>query len=501
MQKKLYKKHPDYDYYTSKIQLDKSFDSLRNAIKQPMTSKEFYFLISPLIAQVHQAHMSTTPAFKKNNKERRKYLNKMGPSPLLNFDYIWIDNKLLVEKNNASDTMVKIGDQLISINGIEVQKIYDKYISTISSDGYNQTGLDFFFARKIPMFYRNELKDVDIANYTFKNEKGLYEKVFVRKLKNEKVKPKVDTLKNIEPSHPIKNKDSLARINNLKEKELEEAEKKEERMKTVYGYDKKDKEYIRSLKFLDPDSNIAYFKIKSFSGGIYKKAYGEIFDSIENVGSNTLVLDLRDNVGGRAAEVGNLFGYFVDTNYKMFLPSKVSSKTSLLSPGMYKNTPKLLWPILSLYYPTYVFSRYFWTSKLEDGFYYYNGLKGIKFSYPQTPIFAGKIYLLVNGGTFSAASIIASRMSTLSNVTVLGEETGGDYNGTVAGVLPIYTLPNSKIKWRVGLMHIKPYNQRPLKGRGVMPEKYFKTSITDLKLKRDVILDWLKQLGSNSLEF
>ena len=120
-------------------------------------------------------------------------------------------------------------------------------------------------------------------------------------------------------------------------------------------------------------------------------------------------------------------------------------------------------------------------------------MKGTKFRKPKDYFFSGKIYLLVNGGTFSAASLLASRMSSLPNVEIVGEETGGDYNGTVAGILPVYTLPNSKIKWRLGLMHIKTINQRSLKGRGVMPDKSLQPTVSDIILKKDTVLDWVKQ--------
>jgi C-terminal processing protease CtpA/Prc len=44
--------------------------------------------------------------------------------------------------------------------------------------------------------------------------------------------------------------------------------------------------------------------------------------------------------------------------------------------------------------------------------------------------FKGKIYVMINGGSFSASSLISSNLK-LKRVTFVGEETGGAFNGTV----------------------------------------------------------------------
>jgi C-terminal processing protease CtpA/Prc len=41
-----------------------------------------------------------------------------------------------------------------------------------------------------------------------------------------------------------------------------------------------------------------------------------------------------------------------------------------------------------------------------------------------------KIYVMINGGSFSASSLISSNLKT-PKVTFVGEETGGAFNGTV----------------------------------------------------------------------
>src|SRR5665647_1798558 len=56
IQHKLKKLHPDLYHYISKKDLDYKFDSLRSSITTPLTSNDFYFRLSPVIASIRQGH-------------------------------------------------------------------------------------------------------------------------------------------------------------------------------------------------------------------------------------------------------------------------------------------------------------------------------------------------------------------------------------------------------------------------------------------------------------
>lgn len=493
VQKNLYARHPDYDYYTPKSVLDARFDSLRKAIDHPMTSNEFFVRISPVIASVRQGHMATLPAPRKVSRERKKYLKTMGASPLQQFDYQWENDHLYVIKNRSEDSSIRKGWEVVAINDLNVRDIYTKYSRTFTSDGYNQTALPGFFARRIPTFYNEELGPMDSLNYTFKTKSGdIVVKEIRRTAKKTADKAAVtdSTKTGVVKSNNLKS-DSTAIAQKEKEKLKAQKEKIEENNKSLYGYDKAKKEYIRSLKFYGKDSTLAYLKIGQFGEGRFKKAYTKLFDSIYKVKSEVLVLDLRDNPGGRAMEITELYKYFADSSFKIYAPSKVSSKSSLLNAGFYNRMPKAIWPFFSIYYPFYAVHRFVNTKKHADGSYYYAGMSGNKWKQPHEHAFKGKVYLLINGGSFSAACLMASRLSVLPNVTVVGEETGGDFNGTVAGIMPILNLPHSNIIWRIGLMHVRPVNRTDVKGRGIFPDQAFGQPVKDVIADKDQAMDWI----------
>lgn len=500
VQSTLYRRHPDFDYYTPKTVLDHKFDSLRSAITRPMTMNEFYVHIGGVLAYVHQGHMAVLPAPRRVDKERRKYLRSMGASPLVQFDFLWEDEKLYVHRQRTDDSSIMPGWELIAINDLPVREVYAKYRPILTSDGYNHTALPMFFAKRIPLFYVEELGQVDSARYLFSDGEKQIEKLVRRKSKEKNEKQKEKELVPA-PELAVNNAVDTAATDTFAQKEVakteeqlkkeKEQQKEEASRKYLHGYDKLRDEYVRQLKFYGADSGIAYLKIRQFGEGPYRKSYKAIFDSIHAVGSGVLVLDLRDNPGGRAAEVVDLNRYLSDTAFQMYTPAKVSSKTSLLNPGFYSAVPKLLWPVLSLYYPVYAVNKFVKTKKHEDGNYYYHGLNGVRTKDLHENAFRGKVYVLVNGSSFSAACLLSSKLSVLPNVTILGVETGGDFNGTVAGTLPMLNLPNSNIIWRVGLMHIRPTNRTDLKGRGIFPDIEMPEKAMDIVHKRDVIMDWI----------
>ncbi|WP_435526032.1 S41 family peptidase [Chryseobacterium indoltheticum] len=81
--------------------------------------------------------------------------------------------------------------------------------------------------------------------------------------------------------------------------------------------------------------------------------------------------------------------------------------------------------------------------KGKDGIAYYK-MKENKPTNPKENAFKGKVYLLINGGSFSASSVISSKLKFDKRVTLVGEETGGANDGTVAGFYSYQKLPNSK---------------------------------------------------------
>jgi C-terminal processing protease CtpA/Prc len=205
---------------------------------------------------------------------------------------------------------------------------------------------------------------------------------------------------------------------------------------------------------------------------------------------------LRNNPGGAIKEIANLYSYLSDSTYVFLDPYEVASKTSLAEKSPFSKAPLLAKILLAPFYTPVV---YFKTHKDKNGNYYSPNSQ----SKPK-PInrnaFRGKVYVMINGGTFSAASIISSNLKGSKRATFVGEETGGAYNGTVAGIMPIIKLPNSEINIKVGLMAVVPFYKTTLEGRGIFPDKEIVPTIADYVNGKDPELNWiLEDIKKNSI--
>lgn len=478
VQKTLYKLHPSTNLYISKEALDSKFDSIRRVITQPLTPNEFQLLIAPVIASVHQGHMYINPLYKKYTKKEQKQFKKMGDGPITQLGYEWMDNKLVLLKNKTTDKSIKLGSEIISIKSVKPIDLYQKYYKTLTSDGYNTTYIRKAFGKRFSSYLIENIGINDSVEVVFQYKDSVYTKCIKRLQKENKVATK-SVAKN-DNLNPKENKNSIKKVSTNKIK----------KNKKIYGFDASKNEYVKSLKFITKDSTTAYVKILNFSTGRYKKAYEKIFDSIQKRGCKTLILDLRDNPGGRISEIVNLYGYFTNSNYTLTQPAIVTSKTSLWHIDLFSRIPKIAYPVAGVFYPVYITYTYLATQKQATGVYTYK-LESAYEEQSKANAFKGKMYVLINGGSFSASCLLSSALKTRENVVFVGEETGGDFNGTVAGFMPIKKLPNSKLPWRLGLMDIRPINQTNTKGHGIYPDITLIPTVQDKLKNIDVELNWI----------
>ena len=87
--------HPGVYWYIEKKQLDFKFDSLKQSLVEPLTTKEFYKKLAPVIADVKCGHTRLILVTKKLTKKEKDSLEKLG-KPINQFAYKVLNNKLYV---------------------------------------------------------------------------------------------------------------------------------------------------------------------------------------------------------------------------------------------------------------------------------------------------------------------------------------------------------------------------------------------------------------------
>ena len=247
--------------------------------------------------------------------------------------------------------------------------------------------------------------------------------------------------------------------------------------------------YTRNLNFKGNDSSIAIMKIRGFGNGNYKKFYKQSFAKIDSLNTKFLILDLRDNTGGRLDEIDKLYSYLTEENYQLIEKSEVLTRqlylTSFLSKnnsGFIKITSILLSPIVAVH-------NLFKSNKKNGKLYY--SFSSSKIKKPDPLNFKGVIYVLINGASFSASSILSTNLYANKRATFVGEETGGAYNGTVAGLFKYIELPNSKVKMSIGLAQIEALDKKSPDGYGIKPHVKIIPTIENRLNKHDPELEWV----------
>lgn len=476
--------HPKLNQYISKEKLDFKFDSLKTSINQPINSRAFYKKLAPVVAQIKQGHVSVSSVKKRFTRKERKQLNK-EKFEFYDLDFEYLEGKLWVKDYRGKDSTL-VGHEIVSINNEPALRLIETYKKRFASDGYNNTLHNRLVSKRFAAFYYKDKGFLDSLKITFRSKDSLFSKVFKRIDKDEK-KDKNNKLGDTAFAEKIKPK----KLTKAQKKANQLAKKKKRKDGRKYGFIPKTKNYTRNFNFIGTDRTVALMKIRSFSNKSYKKFYKESFSILEAAKTKYLILDLRDNLGGRIAEVDHLYSYLTNKNYVFINPIEINSRfpltTSLLSNG----NPALLKIIgvLLVTEPITMISEYLKTIK-KDGKLYYK-MKYNKSRKPKVMNYKGEIYVLTNGNSFSASSLISTHLKSANRATFVGEETGGAYNGCVAGFYKTYKLQNTRLKIRMGLMQIEAPQKQIPDGFGIKPDVEVLPNVKDRKSNIDTELQWV----------
>ena len=463
--KKLKQLHPKLYWYISKEKLDYKFDSLKQAIKQPMTGLAFYKELSQVTKCIGQGHLGISPSLAKFSKKEQALLKKKGKSPFSQFDLEYKEDQLYIKKNRSRYAIPEM-TPILAINAESPKVLIQTFKKRIASDGYNQTFLNHYAGRYFGTFYTfDKGKSQDSIQLLLKLEHK--DSLFVVKR---------DTFGTHSKESKIK----------LSKKE----QKAKNKFNSKYGYNKDTKTFTRELKFIENDSTTALLTIKQFSNGNSHDFYEDAFNQLAVANTKNLIIDLRNNPGGRLYEISDLYGYLVDKPYVFVDNYEVVSRTSKLHADYFKGGGPVIKFFKILGAPFY-YSIGFFKVRKEGERYLYN-THFSKLKQPKPNNFKGNVYVLINGGSFSASSIISSNLKSTKRAVFVGEETGGAYNGTVAAQMPLVQLPNSKVNLRIGLALVSATGKTTaIEGRGIFPDKEIIPTIEDRKNNIDPELTWV----------
>lgn len=437
-------KHPSLYWYTPKEKMDDFFDKFYEKIKDSMTEQQFAWLaVAPVIDKIRCGHTSVSLS-----KAYGKWVDgKAIPSfPL--YMKIWNDTMAVTGNLNfKKDSLFKRGTLISSINGIPNKLLIKYMLEFLPEDGYSNNVNYIRLSSNFPYFHRNIFGLSKNYNVGYLDEQGK-EKI----VKVPLFVPAKDSVKN----------DSLIR----KQKSKEPKEKK------ILQY--------RSFN-IDSTKKFATITLNTFSEGKLRTFFRRAFKQLKKENISNVILDLRSNGGGRVGLSTLLTKYLSRKNFKvadtLYTPSRGIGPYGKYIKGGFFNSIEM----------------FFISRKTSDGKFHMRYLEN-HFYKPKKNRYAGKVFVLTGGPTFSASAIVCNVLKGQKDITLLGEETGGGWYGNNGIMIPDIILPNTRVRVRLPLFRLVQYNHIAIKGTGVMPDILVPTSYDALLKGYDKKMEETKKL-------
>lgn len=419
----LEKKHPGLYWYTQKDSMDYFFDHYYAFIKDSMNEQQFTWqVLAPMVDKIHCGHTTVGTS----NAYRKWAVGKRLPSfPL--YLKVWSDSMAVLGSLNVKDSIFKRGTLVTSVNGIRNAEQIEHFFNYLSEDGYANSANYIRLSGNYPYFHRNIYGLSKQYKVTYLDSAG------------------VESSTTVPLFTPVRDTTKKTAI------EKQPKPKKQSKVNKLLRY--------RSLE-IDSSKKYAVMTVNTFSRGRLRTFFRKSFKALKNENIETLVLDIRNNGGGKVMWSTLL------TKYISRKPFKVSDSTYAVARGLGKYGQYIKGGFLNN------IEMFFISRKRKDG-YYHVGLLEKKLYKPKlNNHYDGSVYVMTSGPTFSASSLFCSAVKGQKGIKLIGEETGGGWHGNSGIMIPDITLPYTKTKVRLPLFRLVQYKHVPKNGSGVIPDIY-----------------------------
>ncbi|MEO5892377.1 MAG: S41 family peptidase [Ferruginibacter sp.] len=451
----LEKKHPALYWYTPKDSMNYYFDSLYNNIADSMTEQQFgWKILAPLTNKIHCGHTS----FGMSKNWNKFIKDKRIPSFPLHIKLCG-DTMVVTGNLNRKDSLFKRGTVLTSINGTRTHELVEQMFQYLPLDGYADNVNYIRVSSNFPYYHRNIF--------------GLYKNYSVGYI----------------DSNGIERMTLLPLFNPPTDTTAGGKSRKKKKEKKVPRYKIKEelRENARSLE-IDSSTQTATLMLNTFSNGEgrhLRTFMNRSFRKLEEQKIKNLIIDLRSNGGGDVTMYVKLTRFIRNTKFKVADSSYAIAKsfspyTTFIKNGFFSNIGLL-----------------FITKKKRDGKYHFGYWERHVYRPEANNHFDGKVYVLTNGPTFSASTLFCNAVKGQSNVTIVGEETGGGWHGNSGIMIPDITLPKTKLRVRLPLFKLVQYNHVPKDGRGVAPDIFIPPTVEGVRQNIDRKMEIVKGMIRN----
>jgi C-terminal processing protease CtpA/Prc len=422
--------HTGLNWYSTYREFDDFCANQRKLLHDKMDVLDFYRVVAPIIAFTKEGHTAI-----RLSAENTAYFQAFGR-------YFPLQIKLLNKHAyviNDFDGLKTKGMELMMINGKDIAEIVDTFLKVEPDDGFIVTG-----------------------KYRWIEENGAFPWYYFRcfggaeRYAVELVDPKTGQ------------KTVMDKIRGVRYAEYRRIWKESAApSETDFPAAKIDFQPELKTAILTFNTFDTVFKGEKFD---FKAFTDKAFEEIGRRDVDHLIIDVRKNDGGEEGLEDYVYAFLSNKPYTKYRYVQASGPSySFLKYTNYNTKEK------QARFETAMKSEHYLSS---DGRF----LRKKEILVPAAPrenAYAGKIYVLTGGLTYSGGSEFASIIKGNRPQSIfIGEETGGGYYGNTSGSYLILTLPNSKLTIRIPLLKfvVEVGGDIPF-GRGVIPDHEVQPSI------------------------
>lgn len=399
----LQNKYPSLYRYKTKAAMDALIDSCRQSIRDSMTLSEFYRLTATVISALEDGHASARPS----DQSMSDFEKRIKLLPLR----IWFSGDkayVLCEKNHLIQ-----GTEILSIDHHSIPEILERIFYCYPSDGAIRTG-KLQALNNQPFYF-------SILYYIVYGPAPAFT---------------IEYLTGAGSTQTI----SLAA----------------DYGSTIHCDIRPEKTKGLSLDF--KSNGIAILTVGTFESkeSTFNRFLQTSFTNIGRRQCSTLIIDLRNNGGGRDGNGAALFSHLTDKPFFYYASLESVQRKALIG-----EHPQL------------------------------------RVQQPAATSFPGRVYFLINGNSFSATAEFASVARSGKRGLFIGEETGGGYYGNTSGDDTLLVLPATKIRVDIPLIrYTMSVHPAEYPDRGIIPDYSVLPSFSDVINHKDVQLEYALKLAA-----
>lgn len=470
LRKALEEAHPALYRFTTKRELNGVFARAEAKLTRPMTLLQFRNLLAPVLAAIRDGH---TGFGNYQGDEISAVIDSAKQLPLaLTFQ----STRGFVLLNQGLDDRVRPGMEVLAINGQSLQEILNRILPNLTSDGgirswpMYQLGMWAADRRSRSFFqvgrngrtgfseaYRLYVADPPSFRTTLRDPQT--RKTVVVDLAGVTV---AEAAVNVE-QNPV-NQDMLTGLGTL-------------RIGTGSGSQP-------PIRYLDGEDAAI---LADLWGANFPDVLKKAFADLRSRGTKNLIIDARGNTGGSDQYPVLLFSYLISKEVRAIERNHMNTYEPSFK--AYTGLGEVD-PMTDTYFGS---AAGIWKPDPKGGWLMTEKYPSIGVLKPSENHFDGPVYVLIDGGSFSATSAFTVLADYYKRATFIGQETGGVGSGGAGSDIGP-TLPESHLHVRFSIESYFLVVDKSHPRRGTIPTYAVTQTADDLAKGRDTVLDFTREL-------